>query len=243
MASSTYPDRGEPSSPLDGATGRERCATYDPVVDGSYVRRACCDPVDPRRSRDGAGTSVLSPRSTAISSRSMRKLVRRSGAPTRSSTATTRFYTITGAPQIVRRIKSSSETRAPSSACADTSPPTTPKAALVAVLHSAGRSGERIRGEPGDGDRGEDVGPQNGWTSGLGGTVWGEMSYDPELDLLYVGTGNASPFNPIWFRSPIGRRQPVSVSILAIRPNEASCAWHYQTGYPVRSGTIRRRRT
>jgi quinohemoprotein ethanol dehydrogenase len=30
------------------------------------------------------------------------------------------------------------------------------------------------------------------WESGLGGTAWDSMAFDPELDLLYVGTGNAS---------------------------------------------------
>lgn len=41
------------------------------------------------------------------------------------------------------------------------------------------------------------------WQSGGGGTSWGESAYDAELNLLYVGTGNASPY-PIWFRSPSG---------------------------------------
>ena len=29
---------------------------------------------------------------------------------------------------------------------------------------------------------------------GGGGTVWGQMVYDPELDLVYFGTGNAAPY-------------------------------------------------
>ena len=30
------------------------------------------------------------------------------------------------------------------------------------------------------------------WTGGGGGTVWDSMAYDPDLDTLYVGTGNGS---------------------------------------------------
>src|SRR5690554_5288909 len=33
------------------------------------------------------------------------------------------------------------------------------------------------------------------WALGGGGTVWDSMAYDPELDLLYIGTGNGSPWN------------------------------------------------
>src|SRR5205085_10805995 len=33
------------------------------------------------------------------------------------------------------------------------------------------------------------------WKTG-GAPVWGWVSYDPELDLIYYGTGNPSPYNP-----------------------------------------------
>jgi glucose dehydrogenase len=36
--------------------------------------------------------------------------------------------------------------------------------------------------------------PASPWATGVGGTVWDSMSWDPELDLLYVGTGNGSPW-------------------------------------------------
>ena len=49
------------------------------------------------------------------------------------------------------------------------------------------------------GDRGKDLGittwPGEGWHIG-GGTVWGWISYDPELDLILYGTGNPGPWNP-----------------------------------------------
>ena len=35
------------------------------------------------------------------------------------------------------------------------------------------------------------------WQYGGGGTVWDSMAYDPDLDLLYVGVGNASVYNRV----------------------------------------------
>ena len=46
------------------------------------------------------------------------------------------------------------------------------------------------------------------WKLGGGGTVWDSMAYDPELDLLYIGTGNGSPWNQQHPQSR-RRRQPV----------------------------------
>jgi PQQ-dependent dehydrogenase (methanol/ethanol family) len=47
-------------------------------------------------------------------------------------------------------------------------------------------------------DRGKDLGvrtwPAGKWRNG-GGNVWGWVSYDPELDLVYYGTGNPGPWN------------------------------------------------
>jgi lanthanide-dependent methanol dehydrogenase len=44
-------------------------------------------------------------------------------------------------------------------------------------------------------DLGVSTWPPNQWQIG-GGTVWGWISYDPELDLIYYGTGNPGPWNP-----------------------------------------------
>ncbi|HEU4968327.1 PQQ-binding-like beta-propeller repeat protein, partial [Sphingomonas sp.] len=48
-------------------------------------------------------------------------------------------------------------------------------------------------------DRGTDLGvktwPPNAWQIG-GGNVWGWISYDPELHMIYYGTGNPGPWNP-----------------------------------------------
>jgi quinohemoprotein ethanol dehydrogenase len=70
--------------------------------------------------------------------------------------------------------------------------------------------------------------PDSRWEFGGGGTVWGEMAYDPKLNLLYVGTGNSSPY-PQWIRSPSGGDNLYLVSILAINPDTGRLVWHYQT--------------
>jgi quinohemoprotein ethanol dehydrogenase len=66
------------------------------------------------------------------------------------------------------------------------------------------------------------------WKLGGGGTVWDSMAYDPELDLLYVGTGNGSPWNQK-IRSPGGGDNLFLSSIVALRPDTGDYVWHYQT--------------
>lgn len=66
------------------------------------------------------------------------------------------------------------------------------------------------------------------WEVGGGGTVWDSMAYDPELDLLYIGVGNGSPWNK-WIRSPAGGDNLFLSSIVALRPETGEYVWHYQT--------------
>ncbi|NOZ42959.1 MAG: PQQ-dependent dehydrogenase, methanol/ethanol family, partial [Alphaproteobacteria bacterium] len=66
------------------------------------------------------------------------------------------------------------------------------------------------------------------WKLGGGGTVWDSMSYDPELDLLYIGVGNGSPWNQA-IRSPGGGDNLFLSSIVALRPETGKYVWHYQT--------------
>ncbi len=66
------------------------------------------------------------------------------------------------------------------------------------------------------------------WETGLGGTVWDSMAYDAELDLLYVGVGNSTPYNRE-VRSPGGGDNLFLTSILAVDPDDGRLAWHYQT--------------
>ncbi|HKU38148.1 MAG TPA: PQQ-binding-like beta-propeller repeat protein, partial [Polyangiales bacterium] len=66
------------------------------------------------------------------------------------------------------------------------------------------------------------------WKQGGGGTIWDSMAYDPELDLLYVGTGNGSPWNQA-HRSPQGGDNLYLSSIVALKPDTGEYVWHYQT--------------
>lgn len=65
------------------------------------------------------------------------------------------------------------------------------------------------------------------WKNGGGGTVWDAMAYDPQLDLLYIGTGNADP----WARKIRGAKAADNLfasSLIALRPDTGEYVWHYQ---------------
>jgi len=66
------------------------------------------------------------------------------------------------------------------------------------------------------------------WKVGGGGTVWDSMAYDPDLDLLYIGVGNGTPWNRD-IRSPGGGDNLFLSSIVALRPETGEYVWHYQT--------------
>ena len=66
------------------------------------------------------------------------------------------------------------------------------------------------------------------WKFGGGGTVWDSMAFDPELDLLYIGTGNGSPWSRK-VRSPKGGDNLYLSCILAVKPDTGEIVWHYQT--------------
>ena len=65
------------------------------------------------------------------------------------------------------------------------------------------------------------------WKLGGGGAVWDGMAYDPDLDLIYVGTGNAEPW-PRQFRGSMGKDNLYVCSILAVRAATGELKWHYQ---------------
>jgi alcohol dehydrogenase (cytochrome c) len=79
-----------------------------------------------------------------------------------------------------------------------------------------------------DSDKGQDLGvttwPADAWRQG-GGTVWGWLSYDPDLDLLYHGTGNPGPWNP----SQRPGDNKWTTGIFARDPDTGDARWFYQT--------------
>ncbi len=62
---------------------------------------------------------------------------------------------------------------------------------------------------------------------GGGGTAWDSLVYDPALDLVYIGTGNGSPWNRE-IRSPGGGDNLYLSSILALEADTGKYVWHYQ---------------
>src|SRR5690606_26070715 len=65
------------------------------------------------------------------------------------------------------------------------------------------------------------------WKLGGGANAWDSIAYDPELDLVYVGTGNGSPLS--WQYRSDGKGDNLFVcSIVALNGKDGSYAWHYQ---------------
>ncbi len=66
------------------------------------------------------------------------------------------------------------------------------------------------------------------WKGGGGASPWDPMVYDPDLDLIYVGTGNPSPWYPE-LRGTVTGDNLYASSIVAIKASTGEIAWHYQT--------------
>ena len=82
-------------------------------------------------------------------------------------------------------------------------------------------------GGPKDQPRVKDMGvrtwPPEQWRMG-GGTVWGWVSYDPDLDLIYYGTGNPGCWNPEL--RPGDNKW--SCGVFARKPDTGEAVWYYQ---------------
>jgi PQQ-dependent dehydrogenase (methanol/ethanol family) len=77
-------------------------------------------------------------------------------------------------------------------------------------------------------DKGKDLGvktwPPEAWRTG-GGTVWGWIAYDPDLNLIYYGTANPGPWNQeqrpgdnLW-----------TAGVFARDPDTGAAKWFYQS--------------
>ena len=58
-------------------------------------------------------------------------------------------------------------------------------------------------------------------------TVWNTFSADPELNLLYFGTGNAGPWASS-IRNPSAKDNLYTSSMVALDLDTGKYAWHYQ---------------
>ena len=209
---------------LNAKTGKE-IWRFDPEVDGSYARRACCDVVNRGVQvwRGKVYVGVLDGYLVCLDA-ATGKIV----WSVDTFTDRTRFYTITSPPQVAGNVVVIGNSGGEQGV----------RGYITAYDLETGKQAWRFFMVPGDPAKGFEHpelekaattwDPKSNWDAGLGGTVWGEFTYDPVLNLLYVGTGNSSPY-AIWFRSPAGGDNLFLCSILAINPADGKLKWHYQT--------------
>jgi quinohemoprotein ethanol dehydrogenase len=212
---------------LNAKTGEELW-TYDPAVPGEWARYACCDVVN-------RGVAVWQGRVYVASLDG--RLIALDGATGLVEWEIDTInkevpYTITGAPRVINGNVIIGNGGAEYGV----------RGYITAYDSETGKQKWRFYTVPGDPQKPVEHpelsaamktwstgGTENHWWElGGGGTAWDSMAFDPKLNLLYVGTGNGSPWTR-WVRSPGGGDNLYLSSILAINPDTGRLAWHYQT--------------
>jgi alcohol dehydrogenase (cytochrome c)/quinohemoprotein ethanol dehydrogenase len=207
---------------LDAATGEQLWA-YDPQVPGSIGVDLCCDAVN-RGVAAWAGRLYLGTLDGRLIA-----LEAATGKPVWEvmTVEPGKRYSITGAPRVVKGNVIIGNGGAELGV----------RGYVTAYDAATGKQVWRFHTVPGDPqqpfespalERAAQTWTGEWWKLGGGGTVWDSMAYDPELDLLYIGTGNGSPWNRA-IRSPGGGDNLYLSSIVALRPDTGEYVWHYQT--------------
>ena len=196
---------------------------YDPQVPKSYGEKGCCDVVNRGVAlyNNKIFVGTFDGRLIAINSESGEKIWEV------LTVDQTQPYTITGAPRVIKGKVIIGNGGAELGV----------RGYFTAYDANSGKEAWRFYTVPGDPSKPfenkamEKAGKTwtgKWWEYGGGGTVWDAMAYDPELNLLYVGTGNGSPWDRNQ-RSPEGGDNLYLSSILAINPDTGELVWHYQT--------------
>jgi quinohemoprotein ethanol dehydrogenase len=196
---------------------------YNPMVPGKYGEKACCDVVNRGLAmyRKSLFVGTIDGRLISIEAAT--------GKPRWEvwTVDTTKYYTITGAPRVVDGKVVIGNGGAEYGV----------RGYITAYDAMTGALVWRFYTVPGDPSKPFESpameAAANTWTGewwkyGGGGTAWDAMAYDPQLKLLYVGTGNGSP----WvrkYRSPGGGDNLYLSSILALDVVSGELVWHYQT--------------
>jgi quinohemoprotein ethanol dehydrogenase len=205
----------------DARTGQELW-TYDPEVPREWGRYACCEPVS-RGLTAWEGKIIIGTLDGRLIA-----LDARSGQPvwTTQTFDKTQPYSITGAPRVF------DGKVLVGSGGADLGV----RGYIAAFDADTGKELWRFWTVPGDPAKGfENAAMEmaaktwNGqwWTLGGGGSVWDSFVYDPELKLIYIGTGNGSPLVQA-YRSPGGGDNLFLCSVVALDAQTGAYRWHYQ---------------
>lgn len=207
---------------LDARTGEE-IWRHDPEVPREYAVHACCDVVN--RGMAAWGDKVYF---GALDGRLI-ALDRQSGQVAWSVVTANpeQRYTITGAPRIVNGKVIIGNGGAELGVRGYVSAYDAETGELAWRFYT-------VPGNPADGFENDTMAMAaetwagEWWQIGGGGTVWDSMAYDPELDLLYIGVGNGSPWNHQIRSDGQGDNLFLS-SIVALRPDTGEYVWHFQT--------------
>jgi quinohemoprotein ethanol dehydrogenase len=213
---------------LDAATGREFW-TYDPHIDGRWARYACCDAVN-RGLAAFEGTlyvGAIDGWLHAIDARTGRLVWK---VDTLVGRDERKPYTITGAPQLAGDLVVIGNGGADFAGA---------RGYVSAYDRKSGALRWRFYTVPRDPALGPQDQPhlvaalktwdaQHPWAAGSGGTVWDGMAYDPALNLVYIGTANAAPYN-MKLGGRRGGDELYAASIIAVHAGDGTLAWYYQT--------------
>ena len=212
---------------LDGATGKERWV-YDPQIDGQWGRYACCDAVNRGVAvwKGRVYVAALDGYLHAIDAATGQRVWKVDTLPARGPRTP---YTSTGAPVV---------------------------AGNLIIIGAGGGDFRGVRGYVAAFDletgaerwrfytvpRNPALGAQDQphlvraveswdarhrWETGAGGAVWDGIAYDASLNLVYIGTGNASPYD-IKEDGRTGGDDLYTDCILALHADSGELAWHFQ---------------
>jgi quinohemoprotein ethanol dehydrogenase len=208
---------------LDAKTGRELWR-HDPKVPGWKARHACCDVVN-----RGVAYEEGRVYSGTIDGRLIALDAKTGELVWSVQTADPKLpYTITGAPRIVKGLVVIGNGGAEFGVRGYVSAYSAETGKLAWRFYTVPASHDGPFEHPELIAAAKTWSKDSMWETGLGGTVWDSMAYDPELDLLYVGTGNSSVYDREK-RSPGGGDNLYLASILALRPETGRMVWYYQT--------------
>ena len=213
---------------LDAASGKELW-TYDPGVDGQWGRYSCCDVVN-------RGLVVWKGRVYiasidgfvhAIDAKTGKRVWKSDTLPARGPGEF--HYAVTGAPVLAGDVIAIGNGGSDFKGA---------RGFVTALDLQSGAFKWRFYTVPRD----PKLGPQDqadlqaaaktwpsgyDWSNGGGGSAWDGLSYDPNLRLIYIGTGNASPYHGHYDPTSSGDELYVS-SIVAVHAESGQLAWYFQ---------------